>query len=204
VKPDGYRLIVRRDAKTRGQAEAKPRLKVTPGTLFPRRSQGPFLDQRHRISGHALARIASTTSFSNWMAGTWATRPASVLRRCIAQAVPYRWDRVAGQLSEQSSDGGPFRSKASTAPSCVRPAKALSVTAREIPAAAASRDIAERKPLKSPPHVVAAAGAAKTREQNRIAVDRNGVHLLDVVPGEWLLSHVERRRGSLFLPGSAN
>jgi hypothetical protein len=64
----------------------------------------------------------------------------------------------------------------------VRPANALSITVREIPAAAASRDIAERKPLKSPPHVAAPAGAAKKSVQNRIAVDRNGVNLLDV-PG---------------------
>jgi hypothetical protein len=47
--------------------------------------------------------------------------------------------------------------------------------------AAASRDIVERKAPKSPPHVAASAGAAKKRVQNRIAVDRNGVHLLDVL-----------------------
>jgi hypothetical protein len=39
--------------------------------------------------------------------------------------------------------------------------------------------MAERKALKSPPHVAASAGTAKKRAQNRIAVDRNG-HLLDV------------------------
>jgi hypothetical protein len=64
------------------------------------------------------------------------------------------------------------RSKASTAPSCVRPANALSTTVREIPAAAASRDMAERKALKSPPHVAALAGGAKKRAQNRIKIDR--------------------------------
>jgi hypothetical protein len=37
----------------------------------------------------------------------------------------------------------------------VTPANALSIVAREIPAAAATRDIADRKALKSPPHVVA-------------------------------------------------
>jgi hypothetical protein len=63
----------------------------------------------------------------------------------------------------------------------VRPANGASITVREIPAAAASRDVPTRKALKSPPHVAAPAGAAKKRVQNRIAVDRNGVHLLDIL-----------------------
>jgi hypothetical protein len=54
-------------------------------------------------------------------------------------------------------------------------AKALSITVRKMPAAAASRDIPERKALKSPPHVAAPAGAAKERVQNGMAIDRNGV-----------------------------
>jgi hypothetical protein len=65
----------------------------------------------------------------------------------------------------------------------VRPANALSITVREIRAAVASRDMAERKALKSPPHVAAPAGATKRRVQNRMAVDRNGVLLLDVRSG---------------------
>jgi hypothetical protein len=43
--------------------------------------------------------------------------------------------------------------------------------------------MAERKAPKSPPHVAAPAGAAKKNVQIRIAVNRNGVHLLDVRSG---------------------
>src|SRR6266849_1795856 len=70
------------------------------------------------------------------------------------------------------------RSKASTAPSGVRPANALSTTERETPAAAASRATADRKVLKSPPHVAAPADAARSRVQNRMPRDRNSMPLL--------------------------
>jgi len=56
--------------------------------------------------------------------------------------------------------------------------------------AAASRDTAERKALKSPPHCAAPAGAAKNRVQNRIAVDRNSMLLLNL-PQSWESSHGE-------------
>src|SRR5262249_43863785 len=74
------------------------------------------------------------------------------------------------------------RSKASTAPSGVRPANALSTTEREMPAAAASRAMVDRKALKSPPHVAALAGAARNRVQNRMASDRNCIGSSTFVP----------------------
>src|SRR5215470_9340109 len=74
------------------------------------------------------------------------------------------------------------RSKASTAPSGVRPANALSTTEREVPAAAASRAMADRKVLKSPPHVAALAGAARSRVQSRMPSDRNSIRFLSVRP----------------------
>jgi hypothetical protein len=55
--------------------------------------------------------------------------------------------------------------------------------------------MAERKALKSPPHVAAHAGEAKKSVQNRIAVDRNGVHLLDVRSG---IIAREKRKGRIF------
>src|SRR5262249_10793260 len=61
-------------------------------------------------------------------------------------------------------------SKARTAGSGVRPAKAWSMTARETPRPCASRAIAARNALKSPPHGAASAGAAsssRTRERRR-------------------------------------
>src|SRR5258708_36412933 len=91
-------------------------------------------------------------------------------------------------------------SKASTAPSRVRPANALSSTDRETPAAAASRDRADRKALKSPPHVAAPACAAKSRVQNRMPSDRNSMPFLNVRPGDhrnvssyWEAHHSDRR-----------
>src|SRR5215211_866160 len=71
------------------------------------------------------------------------------------------------------------RSKASTAGSSVTPANALSITEREMPAAAASRPMAARNALKSPPQ-----GAAKNNVQNRSANDRNGMFLLITRPSD--------------------
>src|SRR6516165_5785924 len=62
------------------------------------------------------------------------------------------------------------RSKARTAGSGVKPAKAWSMTARETPWPCASRAIAARKALKSPPHGAASAGAvrsSRTRARRR-------------------------------------
>jgi hypothetical protein len=54
-------------------------------------------------------------------------------------------------------------------------------TVCEMPAAAASRRISDRKVLKSPPHVAALTGAATNRVQNKMASDRNSKLLL-IVP----------------------
>jgi hypothetical protein len=80
---------------------------------------------------------------------------------------------------------------------CEQRGVALSITVREMPAAAASRDMAERNELKSPPHVAASADAAKKRVQNRIAVDRNGV--LPSPRRQWASSHGDKRKSSHFL-----
>src|SRR5262249_42754111 len=61
------------------------------------------------------------------------------------------------------------RSKVSTAPSRVTPANAVSITLRDTPAAAASRAMADRNALKSPPHCAAPAGEAINRPPNRKA-----------------------------------
>src|SRR5262245_66626322 len=70
------------------------------------------------------------------------------------------------------------RSKASTAPSTVTPAKALSTTDRETPAAVASRAIADRKVLKSPPHFAAMAGETTDNAQTKVAIDRASMLIL--------------------------
>src|SRR3954470_15667532 len=66
----------------------------------------------------------------------------------------------------------------------MRPAKAPSITARETPAAPASRPMADRNALKSPPHGAAAAGVAKSETQNRIASERNRMPFLPVGEAE--------------------
>src|SRR5262249_32638276 len=93
------------------------------------------------------------------------------------------------------------RSKESTAPSGVRPANGLSTTEREMPAAAASRAMADRKALKSPPHVAALAGAARSRVQNRMATDRNCIGSSTFVPA--IIAHGiggERGERQVFRP----
>src|SRR5215475_11339366 len=64
------------------------------------------------------------------------------------------------------------RSKLKTAWSSVTPAKAWSITPREMPAAAASRPIVPRKLWKSPPHCAARTGLTMYRATKRPRIGR--------------------------------
>src|SRR6266436_5259887 len=104
---------------------------------------------------------------------------------CLARLMRVGMTRVAAYSSKLLRNVPRWRlSKASTAPSSVRPANALSSTDRETPAAAASRDMADRKALKSPPHGAALAGVATSRVQNRMPSNRNSMPFPNVGPGD--------------------
>jgi hypothetical protein len=75
------------------------------------------------------------------------------------------------------------RSKDSTAWSCATPAKALWITALETPAACASRPMAERKALKSPPHCAACAGAERSSKETKPA--RDSLRIIDLIFPRW-------------------
>src|SRR5262249_22958295 len=124
------------------------------------------------------------------VAGTpyWrSTRESRAAWRCIscrARLMRAGMTRVAAYSSKLLRKVPRWRrSKASTAPSTVRPAKALSTTDREMPAAVASRPMADRKVLKSPPHFAATAGDAMDSAQTRVAIDR--ASMLILVRSRW-------------------
>ena len=108
-----------------------------------------------------------------------AARCARAARRAAASSLPGARDagrRHAGRRRIPRSSCGNMprwrRSKVSTAGSCVTPAKALSMTGREMPAACASRAIEARKVLKSPPHCAAKAGVARRSVKTKVANGR--------------------------------
>jgi len=65
----------------------------------------------------------------------------------------------------------------------VTPANALSSTDPETPAAAASRAMADRKALKSPPHVRGSGVRGEKQGAKQDASDRNSMPFLNVRPG---------------------
>src|SRR5712672_1783112 len=118
----------------------------------------------------AMSSVAGTPNWRSMRARSEPWRSIS----CVARLTRAGMTRVAAYSSKLLRKVPRWRrSKASTAGSSVRPAKAPSITARETPAAPASRPMADRNALKSPPHGAAAAGVAKSETQNRIASERN-------------------------------
>jgi hypothetical protein len=129
----------------------------------------------------AMSSVAGTPNWRSMRASSAAWRCIS----CLARLMRAGMMRVEAYSSKLLRNVPRWRrSKASTALSRVRPANALSSTDRETPAAAASRAMAERKALKSPPHVAARACAAKSRVQNRMPIDLNSMPFLNVRPGD--------------------
>src|SRR4029078_13356771 len=100
--------------------------------------------------------------------------PISVLARLMRGGIT-RERAYSSKLFEWHMRRG-RRSKASTFGSRLTPAKAWSMTARETPAACASRAMPAMKTLKSPPHLAAEAGAANsaTRKNAEISLSMDG------------------------------